>query len=190
MNSSFTEFKPATHSHPVLGGAEGTRRKGVQLNSLSLSERQFLYSHQRDRWTTYPLDPYHRVHYFPLRCCFPSPILSNCITNSWNTNMAQLNIFPIMPKLKERKKQTKKPFFWFFQKSEKFSDFFFSSISFAHFPLLLSSKWNWKRKCWNNRELFAQYFWLKRKQWALEIFCPVLHNLRKSKQFLWQHKCN
>lgn len=135
MNSSFTEFKPATHSHPVLGGAEGTRRKGVQLNSLSLSERQFLYSHQKDQWTTYPLDPYHRVHYFPLRCCFPSPILSNCITNSWNTNMAQLNIFPIMPKLKERKKQTnKKNPFSDFSKNQRNSVIF----SFLVFHLLTS----------------------------------------------------
>lgn len=49
------------------------------------------------------------------------------------------------------------------------------NFSFAYFPVLLSSKWNWKRKCWNSRELFAQYFWMKQKHWALEMFCTVLH---------------
>lgn len=125
MNSSFTEFKSAIHSHSVLRGAAGTRMEGVQLNLLSLSrDRQmFLCRHRRDQGTTYPLDPYHRVHYFPLRCCSSSPVLSSYITNSWNTSIAQLNRFPIMPTLKENKTK-QKTFFWFFQKSEKFSDFF------------------------------------------------------------------
>lgn len=71
-----------------VAGSQEARRDGVHLDLCVWRtgiEPMFLHSREKDWGISYPPNPYHKLHYFPLKCFSLSPALS-----SWNRALVLL----------------------------------------------------------------------------------------------------